>query len=89
VAEVVISFRRPPSMTESELRAWIGRRARSGPPALALDGRLASDGERQLLRVELRAESTEADDSELSELMMDMRLLGLSPVVDPSPRQAS
>jgi hypothetical protein len=74
-------------MSEPELRAWIGQRGRAGPPALALmlalDGKQGSDGERQLLRVELRAESTEADEAQLSELMMDMRLLGLSPVVDP------
>jgi hypothetical protein len=81
VAEVLISFRRPPSMTESELRAWIGQRARSGRPALALDGLDDSESERQLLRVELRAESTDADEAQLSELVMDMRLLGLSPVV--------
>jgi hypothetical protein len=89
VAEVLISFRLPPSMTQPELRAWIGQRARSGRPALALDGLQDPDGDRQLLRVDLRADSTEADEAQLSELMMDMRLLGLCPVVAPSPSRAS
>ena len=71
-------------MTESELRAWIGQRARAGLPSLALDGLQSSDSERQLLRVQLQGESIEADEAQLSELMMDMRLLGLIPVVDPS-----
>jgi hypothetical protein len=73
-------------MTESELRAWITGRARAGTPPLVLDGLRSSDTERRVLRVELSVEPTEAREAQLSELMMDMRLLGLNPAVCPELR---
>ena len=79
VTEVMISFERPPSMSDAEMRAWIAERARSDEPAIALDG--PERGTAQLLHVELPARSTEAAEAQLADLMMDMRLLGLRPEV--------
>jgi hypothetical protein len=85
VTEVLISFQRPASMTESEMRAWITERARTRQPQLALAGPDGSESQPQLLRVEVRADSIEAAEEQLTDLMMDMRLLGLRPTVVPAP----
>ncbi len=69
MAEVLISFQRPDSLTESEMRAWVTQRSDVGQPSLMLS--------RSLLRVEVDADT----DEQLAELMLDMRLLGLRPAV--------
>jgi hypothetical protein len=79
VNEVMISFERPPSMSDAEMRAWIAERAHSSEPALMLAGPESASAE--LLCVELPTSSIEAARAQLAELMMDMRLLGLRPEV--------
>jgi hypothetical protein len=81
VSEVWISFQRPASMTELEMRSWITKRAGAGQPELALRGRAGSPDQARLLRAELHAESIESADEQLADLMMDMRLLGLRPSI--------
>jgi hypothetical protein len=79
----VISFHRPVSMTETELRAWIAERARARQPQLALgiqDGSVTQ----QWLRVAVPTDSIEAAEEQVAELMMDMRLSGLRPTVLPA-----
>jgi hypothetical protein len=80
----VISFQRPASMSESEMRAWIAERARAHQPRLALGAQHGSDNEHRLLRVKVPAHGDGAADEQLAELMMDMRLLGLRPMVLPA-----
>jgi hypothetical protein len=63
------------------MRAWIAERARAHRPQLALGAQDGSDSEQRLLRVEVPANSIEAVEEQLAELMMDMRLLGLRPTV--------
>jgi hypothetical protein len=82
MTKVMISFERPLSMSEAEMRAWITERARAGEPVLTLDGR--DSGAAELLHVELPEGSMKEADEQLTELMMDMRLLGLRPEVVPA-----
>jgi hypothetical protein len=85
VADVVIAFQRPVSMTESEMRAWIVERALVRQVALALSGPDGPESQALRLRVEVREGSIATAEEELTDLMMDMRLLGLRPaVVTPS-----
>jgi hypothetical protein len=86
MAEVVIAFRRPPSMTPSEMRAWVIDRALVRQRALALSGPEESQTEGLRLRVEIDDSAIETAEEELTDLMMDMRLLGLRPAVLPLPR---
>jgi hypothetical protein len=79
VTEVLISFSRPASLGESEMRAWIAERARDRGPALTL-GR-PDDARQHLLRVRMHAEGAESAQEQLTDLMLDMRLLGLRPAV--------
>jgi hypothetical protein len=81
VTEVLILFQRPFSMSESEMRAWIDQRARTGRPAVALDGSASSASEPRLLRVEVLGDADQAAGDDLSDLMLDMSLLGMSPTV--------
>lgn len=85
VAEVVITFERPASMSTSEMSAWVSERAQARSPAIALDVPDRAERGRQVLRVAVRGEWTEAADDQLADLMMDMRLLGLRPTVMPNP----
>jgi len=74
--EVLIAFSRPASLGESEMRAWIAERARERGPSLSL-GR--PDHTRQhLLRVRMHVNGESAEE-QLTDLMLDMRLLGLRP----------
>jgi hypothetical protein len=82
VAELLIGFWRPSSMTVSEVRAWLVDRALVRSRALALSVPEASVGQQGLrLRVELDDSEVETAEEELADLMMDMRLLGLRPAV--------
>jgi hypothetical protein len=78
---MLISFQRPASMTELEMRSWITKRSAAGGPALALRGRDGPEDQTRLLRAELQAESIGAAEEQLADLMMDMRLLGLRPSI--------
>jgi len=88
VSEVLISFRRPPSMSKSEMRAWIIERARRQQPTLALTDADGS-GSPSLLHVDLRPDPKVPLEEQLTDLMMDMRLLGLRPrIVSPDGHHA-
>ena len=82
--EVVIAFRRPPSMSVSEMRAWIIDREVAGPGTLALSGPDESSSDGLRLRVDIDDDERGMVEEELIDLMTDMRLLGLRPVVVPS-----
>jgi hypothetical protein len=86
MAEVVIAFHRPGSMTASEMRAWVIDRALVRQRALALSIPEPSLGEGMRLRVEIDDSAADTAEEELSDLMMDMRLLGFRPAVVSSPR---
>ena len=82
MAEVVITFHRPPSMSASEMRAWVVDRALARRRALVLSVPDASSPQHGLrLRVEIDDSKRETAEDELADLMMDMRLLGLRPAV--------
>jgi hypothetical protein len=84
VAEVVIAFWRPPSMTQQQMHAWVIDRALVRQHALVLSGPEGSPSHGFLLRVKVEDDAAQATEEELTDLMMDMRLLGLRPaVLDP------
>jgi hypothetical protein len=72
-------------MTDWELRTWLTERARACRPALARSGPDGSARQALVVRVEVQADSIEAAEEQLTDLMMDMRLLGLRPTVVPAP----
>jgi hypothetical protein len=80
MAEVVITFRRPPSMSEAEMQAWVIDRALVRGRALALS---RPNGQDLRLRVEVDDDAVGEAGEELTDLMMDMRLLGLHPALVP------
>jgi hypothetical protein len=77
--EVLISFSRPVSLGESEMRAWIAERSRHLGPSLSL-GR-ADHTRQHTLRVRMHMDGGESAEEQLTDLMLDMRLLGLRPAV--------
>jgi hypothetical protein len=80
MSEVVIRLERPASLTP-ELRAWINSRLGSGR-ALLTRSRLNGSGPRALLlRVRLQSESEDGVYEEVTDLMTDLRLLGLRPAL--------
>jgi hypothetical protein len=82
MAEVEIALRRPP-MSAWQLRAWVKQFGLTHQSRLTLYGlEPGSDGLR--LRLELDDDSVETSERELSDLMTDMRLLGLRPAFVPS-----
>jgi hypothetical protein len=81
MAEVVISFRRPPTMSAAEMHAWVIDRALVRQRALVLSGPEGSQLGGLRLRVEVDDDEVETAEEELTDLMMDMRLLGLHPAV--------
>jgi hypothetical protein len=81
MAEVVIAFERPPSMTASEMRAWVIDRALVRQRALAVSAPQGSWSHALRLRVEIDDDADETAAEELTDLMMDMRLLGFRPAV--------
>jgi hypothetical protein len=83
VVELLITFARHSSISETEMRGWVSERARAGPPAITLDETDRGESNPLVLRVEVREDCTEAVEDQLAELLMDMRLLGLRPTVVP------
>jgi hypothetical protein len=81
--EVLISFSRPVSLGESEMRAWIAERSRHLGPSLSL-GR-ADHTRQHTLRVRMHMDGGESAEEQLTDLMLDMRLLGLRPAVVEAP----
>ncbi len=83
MAEVLISCERPPTLTAAQMHAWVIDRALLCQRALVLSGPDGSTGDGLVLRVEVDDDALEAAQEELTDLMMDMRLLGLRPAVLP------
>lgn len=80
VAEVQIRLERPAALTP-ELRAWIGSRLGAGKAVLAR-ARQAGGGPGELiLRVEVALPTPEEVSDEVSDLITDLRLLGLRPTL--------
>jgi hypothetical protein len=80
MSEVTIHLERPALVTP-ELRAWIHHRLGSGRAVLTRS-RINGSGPRALvLRVELKSESGDAASEEVTDLMTDLRLLGLRPAL--------
>jgi hypothetical protein len=77
MSEILIALERPALLTP-ELRAWINHRLGSGRARLTRS-RLNGSDPTLLLRVELDADSGDAVDEEVTDLMTDLRLLGLRP----------
>lgn len=86
IDELLISFRRPPSLAPAHLRGWLA--SQSGAFA-ALSGRFAAvpaasaagGGDHSLLRVSLPAGTGRSADDRITELLGDMRMLGLNPQI--------
>ena len=76
----MISFERPESMTDSEMRAWVTERGRVRPPDRGPERAGGAESAALLLCVDVQADSRAAEEH-LTDLMMDMRLLGLRPTV--------
>jgi hypothetical protein len=83
VVELLVTFARHSSISETEMRGWVSDRARAGPPAITLDESDRGESDPLLLRVEVQEGGTEAVEDQLAEPLMDMRLLGLRPTVVP------
>jgi hypothetical protein len=79
MAEVLIFLQRPRTMTEAEMRAWVADRARDHQPRLAVGETDGEHDQQALLRIVVAADSPTAANSQLLDLMMDMRLVGLRP----------
>lgn len=81
MSEVLIAFRRPPSMSASELRTWVSALRLGCGRGLALSGSEGSSAAELRLRVQFDDRAGKAAEEELTDLMTDMRLLGLRPAV--------
>lgn len=77
MSEVLIRLERPALLTP-ELRAWLADRMGGGRAVLARERANGSDRGALLLRVELR-DSNGGAQEEVTDLMTDLRLLGLRP----------
>lgn len=80
MVEVLIGFDRPESMSEAEMRDWLDHRARDGGPTLAW-GRAAGPPTHHLLWVTAAPDSRSAEEDQIADLLLDMRLLGLRPTL--------
>ena len=80
MAEVTIAFERPATLSAAEMHAWVIDRALVGRRALVLSGPDGSNRDELVLRLEIDDGASDAAE-QLTELMMDMRLLGLRPAV--------
>jgi hypothetical protein len=80
VPEVLILLERPASLTP-ELRAWISHRPGSGRVVLTRSRLNGSDRPSVLLRVEVDSDSDDALREEVTDLLTDLRLLGLRPTL--------
>ncbi len=83
MAELLIGFERPPTLTAAEMHAWVIDRALVRQHALVLSGPDGSRRDGLVLRVEVDDDALDTAREELSDLIMDMRLLGLRPTVIP------
>lgn len=81
MTEVLIAFRRPASMSASELRTWVSALKLGCGRALAVSGAEGASADELRLRVEMYDGAAETAEEELTDLMTDMRLLGLRPAV--------
>lgn len=86
VTEFLISFRRPPGLLAGELRAWLGSHAPrfdaiSGSLSCRSDATAVGSPNALLLSVCLPGDPVAATDANITELVADMRLLGLRPLV--------
>jgi len=82
---VLITLRRPASMSRSEMSGWISERAQPRSAAITLGVSDSAEKGLQVLRVEVRGHWTQAAEDQLADLMMDMRLLGLRPEIVSAP----
>lgn len=80
MAEVLIRLHGPALLTP-ELRAWLADRMDGGRAVLARERANGSDRGALLLRVEMAGASDAAVRSEVTDLITDLRLLGLRPVL--------
>ena len=71
VAQLLIRFRRPASVTESEVPAWIERRVRGRHPVLGRARLAGTEGEAWVLGVQLPGDVREAAEERLSELLIE------------------
>jgi hypothetical protein len=83
IVEVRISFQRPDSLSENDMRTWINQRLASGRPAIALGQRDGTENH-GLLTATVPSRSRASDD-QIADLIMDMHLLGLRPSVVSDP----
>jgi len=86
VTEFLISFQRPPGLLAVELRAWLGSHARrfdaiSGSLSCRADATPVSSTDALLLSICRHGETATATHASIAELVADMRLLGLRPLV--------
>jgi hypothetical protein len=79
MSEALIRLERPALLTP-ELRAWLADRMEGGRAVLARERTNGSDRGALLLRVELR-DSNGGAQEEVTDLMTDLRLLGLRPAL--------
>ena len=80
MAEVVVELSPPASLTP-ELRAWIRQRPNGGRAVLTRRRGSDLDPGALVLRVDLVEEPGTSADDEIAELITDLRLLGLRPVL--------
>ena len=80
VAEVLIRLQRPALLTP-ELRAWLADRMEGGRAMIARERANGSHRGGLLLHVEVPGGSDQAVQSEVADLMTDLRLLGLRPAL--------
>ncbi len=80
MAEFLIGFARPASMSEAEMRSWIEQRGGAGQPGLAL-GRARGADDHEHLWVTATADAVSTVEDQIADLILDMRLLGLRPTV--------
>jgi hypothetical protein len=86
MTEFLISLRRPAGLLGEELRAWLGARARrlaalSGSLSCGSDATAAGSTNALLLSIRLPGDSVASTHADIVEIMTDMRLLGLLPVI--------
>jgi hypothetical protein len=70
MAQLLIRFRRPASMTESEVPAWLESRARGRRPALGRARLVGTEGEAWVLGVRLPGDVHEVAEERLSDLLI-------------------
>jgi len=80
MAEVVIALSPPASLTP-ELRAWIRQRPNGGRAVLTRRRASQSEPGALVLRMDLAEAPGTSADEEIADLITDLRLLGLRPVL--------